>query len=224
MTRDGSRVRGDHNRVEPGDAIGMSIRVPVERFEVLVDLLAPGVPPELVLSQRDYITVYPTIGRDTLNGRPVAHRWANLITDPPAGVPADDAIGGIACVGAPSSPISRMWWRQGLGRVPGRVWLAVDRDPLRAHARIATAGATLRAEAVFDSAGEPWTALPQHFHILTSEPPRMVTGDEWGTRHDGSGRVVVDGPDGRVEFDAYVGLDVDLGWDYMMGPHLSPAG
>jgi hypothetical protein len=210
--------RRDHDRVEPGDAIGVAIRVPVERFAVLVHLLKPGVPPELVLSQQDFLTIYPTVGRDTLNGRPVAHRWANVISDPPADVAADDGIGGIACIGAPSSPISRMWWRHGLGRVPGRLWLVVDREPLRVRVRIATAGGTLRAEARFDAAGEPWTALPQHYYILNTDPPRLLTGDEWGTRHDGSGRVVFDGPDGRITFDTYVGLDTDLGWDYVLGP------
>src|SRR5262245_30317685 len=119
MTRDLSRGRRDHYRVEPGDAIGIAIRMPMERSDLVVDLLAPAVPPELVLSLPSDITIYPTIGRATLNGRRVGHRWANLITDPPAGVPADEGIGGIACIGAPSSPISRMWWRHGLGRVPG---------------------------------------------------------------------------------------------------------
>jgi hypothetical protein len=118
VTGDLPPVHGDHNRVEPGDAIGIAIRVPMERVQVVVDLLAPGVPPELVLRQRDDITVYPTIGRDLLNGRPVTHRWVNLIADAPPGVPADEAIGGIACIGAESSPISRMWWRQGLGTSP----------------------------------------------------------------------------------------------------------
>jgi hypothetical protein len=171
-----------------------------------------------VLSRRDSIALYPTIGRDTLNGRPVPHRWVNVIGDPPAGVSADDGIGGIACIGAPSSPISRMWWRHGLGRVPGRLWLDLDREPLRARVRITTAGGTLRAEARFDDAAEPWTVLPQHYYILNTDPPRMLAGDEWGTRHDGSGRVVFDGPGGHITFDAYVGLDTDLGWDYVLGP------
>jgi hypothetical protein len=210
--------RSDHYRVEPGDAIGLSIHVPVERSAVLVDLLGPGVPPALVLSQRDPIALYPTIGRDTLNGRPIAHRWVNVIGEPPAGVTADDGIGGIACIGAPSSPISRMWWRHGLGRVPGRLWLVLDHEPLRARVRIATAGGTLRADARFEAADEPWTALPQHYYILNTDPPRMLTGNEWGKRHDGSGRIVFDGPDGHVTFDAYVGLDTDLGWDYVLGP------
>jgi hypothetical protein len=214
--RSGGRI--DHYRVEPGAAVGVSILVPGERFGVLVDLLGPGVSPELVLGQRESIGIYATVGRDTLNGRPVAHRWVNVIGDPPAGVSADDGIGGMACIGPPSSPISQMWWRHGLGRVPGRLWLVLDRDRLRAHVRIATAGGTIRADARFDGPAEPWTALPQHYYILNTDPPRLLTGDEWGTRQDGSGRVVFDGPDARIAFDTYVGLDTDLGWDYVLGP------
>src|SRR5262245_57977381 len=218
MTKRHAAGRTDHYRVEPGAAIGVSIPVPVERIDVLVDLLGPGVPPELLLGHREPIGIYPTVGRDTLNGRPVGHRWVNVIGDPPAGVSADDGIGGIACIGAPSSPISRMWWRHGLGRVPGRLWLVLDREPLRAQVRIATAGGTLRAEAQFDDAGEAWTALPQHYYILTRNPPHMLIGDEWGTRHDGSGRVEFEGPGRHVTFDTYIGLDTDLGWDYVLGP------
>jgi len=108
--------------VEPGDAIGIAIRVPVERLAAVADLLEPYVVRDLVLEQSDFITVYPTIGQDTMNGRRVPHRWVNVVTDPPAGIPSDAGIGGLACIGAPRSAVNRMWWRHGLARVPGRLF------------------------------------------------------------------------------------------------------
>ena len=210
------RIRRDHNRVEPGDAIGIGIRMPVDRSRVVADLLAPGVPAERVLGLPGSITIYATVGRDSLNGRPVPHRWVNVITDPPAGVSPDDGIGGLACIGAPSGAINRMWWRHGLGRVPGRLSVALDRDLLQARVRIATAGGTMTATAAFESAGEPWTALPQHYYVLNPGPPLLLVGDEWGTRHDGSGSVEFRTPRGNDVFEAYIGLDLDLGWDYVL--------
>lgn len=216
MSAGPARGRVDHYRVEPGDAVGISIRVPDAQRELLVELLAPGVPAELVRRQRGEISLYPTTGRDTLKRRSVGHRWVNVITDPPAGTPDEEAIGGLACIGTPSSPVSRMWRRHGLGRVPGRVSLSVERAPLRARSRIVTAVGTLQVAAAFHAAGERWSVRPQHYDVLTTDPPHLLLGDEWGTRHDGSGRVVFDGPGGRVEFDASVGLDLDLGWDYVL--------
>lgn len=216
---DGRRthVRRDHNRVEPGDAIGIAIRIPEDRTRLVADLLAPGVPTERVMSVVGSITMYPTVGHDSLNGRPVPHRWVNVITDPPAGVPPDDAIGGIACIGTPSYAINRMWWRHGLGRVPGRLSLTLDRERWAARVRIATAGGMITATAAFEPAGEPWVALPQHYYVLGQDPPLPLVGDEWGTRHDGSGSVELRTSRGVEVFEAYVGLDLDLGWDYMLG-------
>jgi len=211
------RLRRDHDRVEPGDAIGIGIRVPVDRLRVVADLLAPGVPARRVMDLPGSVTIYATVGRDSLNGRSVPHRWVNVITDPPAGVPPDSGIGGLACIGAPSGAINRMWWRQGLGRVPGRLSVTLDRDRLQARVRVATSGGTMAATALFGSAGEPWAALPQHYYVLNADPPLLLVGDEWGTRHDGSGSVEFRTPLGVEVFEAYVGLDLDLGWDYVLG-------
>jgi hypothetical protein len=217
-------VPRDHNRVEPGDAIGIAIRVPEDRIHLVADLLAPGVPAERVMCVLGSITIYPTVGHDSLNARPVPHRWVNVITEPPAGVPPDDGIGGLACIGAMSSPISRMWWRHGLGRVPGRISVTLDRDRWEARVRIRTAGGTMTATAVFGPAGEPWVALPQHYYVRSLDPPVLLVGDEWGTRHDGGGWVEFRTPRGHEAFEAYVGLDLDLGWDYVLGgPSLPPA-
>ena len=211
------RVLRDHSWVAPGDAIGIAIRIPEDRTRLVADLLAPGVPAERVLSVVGSITMYPTVGQDSLNGRPVPHRWVNVITDPPAGVPPDDGIGGLACIGAPSGAINRMWWRHGLGRVPGRLSVTLDLDRRLARVRIVTAGGTMTATAEFEAAGEPWAALPQHCYVLGQHPPVLLAGDEWGTRHDGSGAVEFRTPDGAETFEAYIGLDLDLGWDYVLG-------
>lgn len=207
--------RRDHNRVELGDAIGIGIRVPADRMRVVADLLAPGVPAERVWSLTGSVTIYATIGHGSLNGRPVPHRWVNVITDPPVGVQPDDGIGGLACLGTPSGAINRMWWRHGLGRIPGRLSVALDRDRWQARVRIATAGGTMTATATFEPAGEPWVALPQHNYVLNPDPPVLLVGDEWGTRHDGLGSVEFRTPRIHDVFEAYVGLD--LGRDYVLG-------
>jgi hypothetical protein len=211
------RVPRDHDRVEPGDAIGIGIRVPMDRLRVVADMLAPGIQAERIMDLPGSVTIYATVGQDSLNGRSVPHRWVNVITDPPAGVPPDDGIGGLACIGAPSGAINRMWWRHGLGRVPGRLSVALDRDRWQARVRIATAGGTMTATAVFSPIGEPWVYLPQHYYVLVTEPPVLWVGDEWGTRHDGSGSVEFRTAHGVEVFEAYVGLDLDLGWDYVLG-------
>ena len=42
------------------------------------------------------------------------------------------------------------------------------------------------------------------------------TGDEWGVRHDGTGIVSFQAKDGtKTNFETYVGLDIQLGWDYV---------
>jgi len=217
MDRRRGRVPRDRNRVEPGDAIGIAVRVPEDRARLVAALLAPGVPEERVVGVKGSITIYPTVGRDSLNGRPVSHRWVNVLTDPPAGVPPDDGLGGLACIGAPSNAINRMWWRHGLGRVPGRLFVAIDRDRWEARVRIATAGGTMTATAAFEPTGEPWAALPQNYYVLSQGPPVLLTGDEWGTRYDGVGSIEFRTPQGFERFEAYVGLDLDLGWDYVLG-------
>ena len=210
-------ARPDRDRVEPGDAVGVSIRIPVERLTVVADLLAPHVPRERVLEQRDFATLYPTVGWDSLNGRRVRHRWVNVISDPPAGVPPDRGIGGLACIGVPADAINRMWRRQGQVVVPGRLWLQIGRDPLRARARITTAGGILTADASFERVGEPWDVLPQHYHLMDPERPLVFLGEEWGTTHTGRGVVEFEGRGHRASFEAEVNLDLDLGWDYRFG-------
>jgi hypothetical protein len=218
------RFLRDHNRVEPGDAIGVAIRMTVARASIVAELLAPSISAERILRLPGAITLYATVGRDSLNGHPASHRWVSVITDPPEGVPPDDGIGGLACIGAASDEVNRMWWRHGLGRVPGRLAVALDKDRWEARVRIATAGGTMTVAALFAPVGEPWVALPQHYYVLGQDPPALLLGDEWGTRHDGSGSVEFRSPRGVDTFDAQVGLDLDLGWDYTLAERsdLSP--
>lgn len=208
---------GDRNRVEPGDAIGIGIRMPTDRTRLVAELLAPALSREWILGLPGAITLYATVGHDSLNGRPASHRWVNVITDPPMGVPHDAGIGGLACIGSPRSPINRMWWRHGLGRVPGRLSVAFDRDRLEARVGIETAGGTVEAHATFAPAGAPWAAVPQQYYVLSPDRAHLLQGDEWGVRHDGTGSVT-GSTRVRVEtFDTYVGLDLELGWDYVLG-------
>jgi hypothetical protein len=209
--------RPDRNRVEPGDSVGLSIRIPLPRLAIVADLLAPDVPRERVLALRDSVTVYPTIGWDTLNGRRVRHRWVNVLSDPPAGVPPETGLGGLACIGAPADPINRMWRRHGQVVVPGRLWLRVDRDACRARARIVTRGGTLTADATFQPVGEPWEVIPQHYYLMDPARPIVFEGDEWGTTYAGGGQVEFLGGDRIESFDADVNVDLDLGWDYTFG-------
>jgi hypothetical protein len=210
--------RADHNRVEPGDAIGIGLRIPEARLHVLVDLLSPAVDPELILVQRDFVTAYATVGRDTLNGRSVPHRWVNVIGDPPPGVEPEDGIGGIACIGAPSSPIYRMWRRAGLAVVAGRLSLALDQTRRTVNVRISTRGGTLTTVARYEAGGEPWSFLPQRYYLTDPRRQVLYTGDEWGTAHAGAGVVEFTGDRGTEVFEVVASVDLDLGWDYTLTP------
>jgi hypothetical protein len=211
------RLASDRNRVEPGDAIGIAIRMPTNRAHVVAALLAPTVPADWIRGLPGAITLYATVGHDSLNGRPASHRWVNVITDPPPDVPPDDGAGGLACIGAPTNAVNRTWWRHGLGRVPGRLTVSLDRDRFEARVRIVTAGGTITAHAAFERAGEPWVALPQRYYMLSPGGAILHLGDEWGTRHDGSGSVDSSTRDGAEVFETSIGLDLDLGWDYTLG-------
>ncbi len=215
---DGRKHLGrDHNRVEPGDAIGIAIRIPKDRARIVADLLAPSVSARYILDLPGAITLYATVGHDSLNGRPAAHRWVNVITDPPAGTPPEDGIGGLACIGAPTNAVNRMWWRHGLGRVPGRLSLVLDQVRLEARVRIVTAGGTIMASARFEATGEPWAVVPQHYYVLKPDGPVLLRGDEWGSWHDGSGSVSAWTEQRHEAFETQIGLDLDLGWDYVLG-------
>jgi hypothetical protein len=206
-----------HNRVAPGDAVGVALRIPVERRETIVDLLEPHVSRELIEQQTGSITVYLTVGRDTIDGRPATHRWVNVIGDPPAGIPADEGLGGLACIGAPSNPITRMWWRHGLARVPGRLWVWESADHQHARVRITTDGGTLRAVATFGATGEPWQVRPQHYYALRSTGARLLHGDESGMDAEGSGTVTFTPVAGRtVVFPVSASLDLRVAWDYRL--------
>jgi hypothetical protein len=213
-----TRADPEVNRVEPADARGMGIRIPMERLGMVADLLAPAVPRARVIAQADFVTLYVTVGRDELDGRRVGHRWTNVIGLPPAGIPEDAGIGGIAYIGSPSSPIGMMWTRVGQVVVPGRVGLRIDRRRRTAEARIATAGGELTATAHYPDAGTRWAYLPQRYCLMDPARPILYAGDEWGEAHDTAGIVRSVGPGGSVAFEAEMSVDLAVGWDYVFRP------
>ncbi len=210
--------RTDHNRVEPTDAVGMGVRIPVEHLEWVAELVAPCVPRARIARQTSFITLYATMGTDDLNGRRVGHRWVNVISDPPPGV--DPIwIGGFAYIGSAGSPIGRMWARVGQVVVPGTVRLSIDRRQRRAEFFIGTAGGTVSASAEFDARGERWTYLPQRYYLMDPARPIHYRGDEWGLAHAGRASVRATGSSGSSEFEADASVDLEVGWDYVFRPY-----
>jgi len=176
------------------------------------------VPRDRVTGRTSFITLYATVGRDLLDGRPVRHRWVNVISEPPAGIPGDDAIGGLAYVGSPRSPIGRMWARAGLPVVPGRLWLSIDRARRTARLQIVTAGGRVRAAIAFEPAGLPWSVRPQHYYLMDPERPILYAGDESGVAHDGVASVTLDGTHRTADLVAAASVDLEVGWDYAFEP------
>ena len=216
----------DRYIVEPGEATGVSIRIPVAYLEVAVALLAPYVSEAALEAQHSEVALYPTVGLDTLNGRSVRHRWVNILGSPPEpDHEAGFAVGAMGFIGSRGSPISRMWIRAGQPHVPGRIRrFHVDRAARRVDIVVETAGGSVGVSGSFVADGDPWESHPTHYHIVTAPTPLLYFGDESATRHDGSGTVTWRPASGRsLTFEAYVGVDVDLGWDYTFDPVRSPA-
>jgi hypothetical protein len=206
--------------VKPGDAVGLAIRIPIEHIEPVLALFNPVITRSSITPPDNYPTIYVTIGHGTLNNRPTPHRLVNVICEPPPWVSVTPpAIGCLAWVGAPSNPVNQLFWRQGYGRIEGRLSLHIDDDHLHARARIATNGGVLQVIATVANEGEAWNALPNQFINMNPDIPAYCRGDEWGVRHDGSGTVSFQWNDGMQEIvDTYVGLDMELGWDYVLSP------
>ena len=207
-------------RVEPGNAVGLAIRVPIEHIEPVLALFNPVITRSSIVPPGNYPTLYVTTGHGTLNNRPVPHRMVNVICEPPPWVAVTPpAIGCLAWVGAPSNPVNQLFWRFGFGRIEGRLSLKIDQHHLNARASIATNGGVLQVIATIAKEGEPWNALPQQFIGMNPAIPAFCRGDEWGVRYDGSGTVSFLSSAGAVEkFVTYVGLDLELGWDYILIP------
>jgi len=92
---------------------------------------------------------------------------------------------------------------------------------MKARASITTHGGVLQVVATIASEGEAWNALPNQFIGMNPDLPAYCRGDEWGVRHDGSGTVSFQSGTGTQEkFETYVGLDLQLGWDYVIIPGL----
>jgi len=210
--------RVGRNVVRQADAVGIGVRIPVGSLDLVADLLSPAVPADRVTSQTSFVTLYATVGDDLLDGRHVRHRWVNVISDPPPGVPADDAIGGLAYIGAPGSQIGRMWGRAGLPVVPGRLWLSIDREWRTARVVIRTAAGRVRADITFEPVGVPWSFRPQHYYLLDPARPILYTGDEDGVSHDGVAMVTIEGIRRSATLAADASVDLEVGWDYAFEP------
>ena len=203
-------------RVEPGDAIGIAIRVPGDKLDLALNLVKPAVKPSDIVPPDNFPTFYITTGKGIHNGRETLHKFLNVICDPPPWISASPAFGSLAWVGSPRYSPNRLFWRHGYKKGHIRIALDVNRDFLSARARLHANGYTLQVEATFPAEGEYWETLPQNYCSMDPKTRVVVQGDEWGVRHDGTGIVSIQGKDGRQEkFETYVGLDTQLGWDYL---------
>jgi hypothetical protein len=210
-------IKEERWRVEPGDAIGVAIRIPVEKIDLALNLVKPVVKRSDIVPPDNYPTFYVTTGNDTLNGRKTPHKFLNVLCDPPAWISDSPAVGSLAWIGAESSPPNRLLWRHGFKKGHARISLSVSKDYLSAHARISANGFALWVEATFPPNGEYWETLPNHYCSMDPRTRLVIKGDEWGIRHDGSGIVHIQNKSRKNEkFETYVGLDTRLGWDYIL--------
>lgn len=205
-------------RVEPGDAIAIAVRIPVDKIDLALNVLNPVIKRSDFVPPDNYPTFYIATGSGTLNGRRTSHKFLNVICDPSPWISDSPAVGGLAWIGAQSSLPNRLMWRHGVKQGYARVTLSVSNDQLSAHTRISANGYSFQVEAAFSPEGEYWEALPNHYCvIMDAQKHRVLKGDEWGVRHDGTGKVSIQKKMGKAEtFEAYVGLDTQLGWDYTL--------
>ena len=212
MTRKPERYR-----VEPGDAIGIAIRIPVDKIDLTLNLVKPAVRRSHIVPPDNYPTFYITTGKGVVNGRPAPHKFLNVICEPPPWISATPAIGSLAWIGAQNSPPNRLFWRHGFRKGHARISLVVSSDLRTAHARISANGYALWVEATFPLEGEYWETLPQNYCGMDPKTRIVKQGDEWGVRYDGTGIVSIRNRRKKIEkFEAYVGLDTKLGWDYVL--------
>jgi hypothetical protein len=204
-------------RVEPGDAIGIAIRIPIDKTDLALDLVKPAVKRSDFFPPDDYLAFYITTGNGTLNGRKTSHKLLNVLCAPPPWISDSPAVGSLAWIGAQSSPPNRLIWRHGFNKGFARFSFSVSQDYISAHARVSANGYALSVEATFPPDGEYWEALPNHYCGMDPQTRRVIKGDEWGIRHDGSGVVYIRNENRKIEnVETYVGLDTQLGWDYVL--------
>ena len=144
-------------RVEPGDAVGLAIRIPVEHINLAIALLSPVVKRSTIAPADNFPTFYVTRGKGTHNGRRVPHKFVTVICNPPPWISADPALGILTVISAPRDPGAQFFWQAGYGQVIGQISLKVTDDHQTARARIATDGGVLRVNATLPADGETWT-------------------------------------------------------------------
>ncbi len=195
----------------------MSIRIQVDKIDLALNLVIPAVERSDIVPPDNYPAFYFTTGNGTLNGRKTSHKLLNVICGPPPWILDTPAIGGLAWIGVKSSPPNRLMWQHGFKKGIARFSFSVSEDHLTAHARMSANAYALWVEASFSPEGEYWEALPNHYCGMDPHTRLVIKGDEWGVRHDGSGIVSIRNNNGKIEtFETYVGLDTQLGWDYIL--------
>jgi hypothetical protein len=126
-------------------------------------------------------------------------------------------VGSLAWIGAQSSPPNRLLWRHGFKKGSAYITLVVRNDNRSARARISANGYSLWVEATFPPEGEYWETLPNYYCGMDPKTRLVIKGDEWGVRHDGAGIVSIQKKNGKIQkFETYIGLDTQLGWDYIL--------
>ena len=207
----------EHWRVEPGNAVGIAIRIPGDKLDLILSLFKPTIKRSDILPADNYPTIYLTQGRGIHNGRVTSHKFLNVICEPPPWISVSPALGSLAWIGSPRSSPNRMFWRHGYKKGYARISLSVNNNNQSAHASINANGYSLQVEAKFPKAGEYWETLPNNYCGMDPKTRIVVQGDEWGVRHDGTGIITIGKKNGKAEsFEAYVGLDTQLGWDYTL--------
>jgi hypothetical protein len=204
-------------RVEPGDAIGIGIRIPGDKLDLVLNLFKPVVKKSHLIPPDNYPTIYVTHGKGVHNGRETTHKFINVICEPPPWISVSPALGSLAWIGSPRSSPNRLFWRHGYKKGHARISLSVSDDHRSAHARINANGYTLQVEATFPVEGEYWDTLHQNYCGMDPKTRVVVQGNERGVRYDGTGIVTIKKKNGKAEsFEAYIGLDTQLGWDYTL--------
>lgn len=172
-------------RVDPGNAIGVAIRIPVECIGLALDFLGASVKRSEIIS---YPVFYVTTGNGVLNGRPTSHKFLNVICDPPPWCSASPALGVVAWIGVRRSPPNQLFWRHGFKQGHARISLDVSSDNLSARVRLTANDCVLQLSAIFPPEGEAWNMLPNHLFGMDRDVQAQSYGDEWGFRYDGSGK------------------------------------
>jgi len=130
------KKRQERWRVERGDAIGIGIRIPIDKIDLTLNLVKPPVKRSNIVPPDSYLTFYITTGNDILNDRSTTHKFLKVLCDLPPWISESVAVGNLAWIGLQNSPPNRLLWRHGFKKGSARIALEVSGDFLSAHARM----------------------------------------------------------------------------------------